>query len=146
GRAIDIVLKRPLETVLYFVILALLVLPIESFVISTMAGGSGFVGAMYASHHVSAMYYGAGIGATPLRFLAGTSGGFSASTGIVFAAVFAVFVLIQMLGTILVHDALAADLPANSAEFMRNRANRIKDKINETRPKAAPGSTDTPEA
>lgn len=146
GRAIDIVLKRPLDVVLHFIVLALLVVPIEFFVVAVMFGGAALTGAMYAS---GSLLGGGGFGGGSL--LGGGGGGLmsslmggagaalgatAVSIGIVIAAVSALFVLIQMLGTVLIYDSLAAGTAAGSADFLRKKAAEVKAKVEEHRPRA----------
>lgn len=131
GRAIDIVLKRPLDTVLHFIVLWLLIVPIEIFVAAVMAGGASLTATMYASD--SYMQY---MGGSPLGMLSG-GGAIAASIGIVFAAVAALFVLIALLGTVLIFDSLASTTDATSADLLRNRAETLKAEVEKHRPQAA---------
>lgn len=145
GRAIDIVLKRPLDVVLHFIVLWLLIVPIELFVALVLYAGAMLTVMMYASSGglVDGLsgyggYYGGG---SPLGALMGSAaslGGASASLGIVFAAVMALFVLISMLGNILIYDSLAGSTEAGSADFLRAKAAQMKAKVDENRPRAAP--------
>lgn len=144
GRAIDIVLKRPLDVVLHFIVLWLLIVPIEIFVALVLYAGAMLTVMMYASSGglvdgLSA--YGGGYGGSALGTLMGSAaslGGASASLGIVFAAVMALFVLISMLGNILIYDSLAGSTEAGSADFLRAKAAQMKAKVEENRPRAAP--------
>lgn len=144
GRAIDIVLKRPLDVVLHFIVLWLLIVPIEIFVALVLYAGAMLTLMMYASsgglvNGLSA--YGGGYGGSPLGALMGSAaslGGASASLGIVFAAVMALFVLISMLGNILIYDSLAGSTEAGSADFLRAKAAQMKARVDENRPRAAP--------
>lgn len=146
GRAIDIVLKRPLDVVLHFIVLALLIVPIEVFVAAVLFGGSALTGAMYVSSSAVSSYGGYGAyggygGGGPLSMLMGggaSLGAAGASIGIVLAAVFALFVLIGMLGNILIYDSLASETAAGSADFLRRKAAQVKARVDENRPKAAP--------
>jgi hypothetical protein len=146
GRAIDIVLKRPLDVVLHFIVLALLIVPIEIFVAAVMFGGSTLTTLMYATGGGASAYggygaYGAYGGGSPLAMLMGggaSLGAAGASLGIVVAAVWALFVLIGMLGNILIYDSLASTTEAGSADFLRAKAAQVKAKVDENRPKAAP--------
>jgi hypothetical protein len=143
GRAIDIVLKRPLDVVLHFIVLALLIVPIEIFVAAVMFGGSMLTTVMYASSSAASAYgaYGAYGGGSPLDMLMGggaSLGAAGASLGIVVAAVWALFVLIGMLGNILIYDSLASTTAAGSADFLRAKAAQVKAKVDENRPQAAP--------
>lgn len=138
GRAIDIVLKRPLDVVLHFIVLALLIVPIEIFVAAVLFGGSALTGMMYASGSFGGgMYSGGGA----LGMLAGggaAMGAAGASIGVVLAAVWALFVLIGILGNILIFDSLAAETGATSAGFLEGKVKQFKQKVEEHRPAAAP--------
>lgn len=144
GRAIDIVLKRPLDVVLHFIVLALLIAPIEIFVLLVLYGGAALTMMMYASSSglVDGLsMYGGGYGGNPLGALLGggaSLGAMGASLAIVLAAVMALFVLINLLGNILIFDSLASGTTADSADFLRAKAAQMKAKVDENRPKAAP--------
>lgn len=142
GRAIDIVTKRPLDVVLHFIVLALLIVPIEVFVAAVLFAGSALTGLMYASGGMGgggvmdmaggfmsmASGYGGGGGAT----MAATF----ISIGVVLAAVWALFVLIGTLGNILIFDSLAAETSATSAGFLGDKVKQLKQKVEEHRPQA----------
>ncbi|MBS0381679.1 MAG: zinc ribbon domain-containing protein [Proteobacteria bacterium] len=142
GRAIDIVVKRPLDVVLHFIVLWLLIVPIEIFVVAVLFGGSALTGAMYGS----ASALGGGMlgdgmmgGGGMMSMLAGAGAGMGAaaiSIGIVLAAIWAGFVLIAMLGNILIFDSLAAETSATSAGFLAAKVRQLKDKVEEHRPQA----------
>ena len=129
GRAIDIVLKRPLDTLLHFIVLWLLIVPIEIFVAAVMLGGSSLTAAMYAG---AAGRY---MDNNPLAMLS-SLGASAASIGIVFAAVAALFALIALLGTVLIFDSLASTTDATSADFLRTRAETLKAEVEKHRPQA----------
>lgn len=143
GRAIDIVLKRPLDVLLHFIVLAFLIVPIEIFVGMMLFGGSALTGMMYAS---GGMGGGGGVmdmagGLMAMASGYGGGGGTMAATfisiGVVLAAVWALFVLIGMLGNILIFDSLAAETSATSAGFLEAKVKQIKQKVEEHRPTAA---------
>jgi hypothetical protein len=136
GRAIDIVLKRPLDVVLHFIVLGLLIVPIEIFVAAVLFGGSVLTGAMYASGSFGGGMYGGGM----MGMLAGAGaslGAVAVSIGVVLAAVWALFVLIGVLGNILIFDSLAAETSATSAGFLEGKVKQLKQKVEEHRPTAA---------
>jgi hypothetical protein len=148
GRAIDIVIKRPLDTVLHFIVLWLLIVPIMVFVEAVMFGGTMLTMGMYASSSFGGGgYYGGGpfgggglMGGVLQSFAGGSMGAATISIAIVFAAVVALFALIQILGTILIFDSLAADTEASSADFLRRRAQNIKAEVEKHRPQTAPAA------
>lgn len=138
GRAIDIVLKRPLDVVLHFIVLGLLIVPIEIFVVVVLFGGSAMTGMMYASGQFGG--YG-GFGGGPMSLLAPAAASLGAagvSIGIVLAAVWALFVLIGILGNILIFDSLAAETSATSAGFLEGKVRQLKSKVEEHRPRSVP--------
>ena len=148
GRAIDIVLKRPLDTVLHFIVLALLIVPIGVFVAGVMFGGAALTGVMYGT---GSAFGGGSFGGGPLSMLMSSFGGGSmgavmVSIGVVFVAVWALFVLIQMLGTILIFDSLAAETAGDSADFLRRKAQQVKAKVEEYRPQTPPPQAPPPAA
>ena len=137
GRAIDIVIKRPLDVVLHFIVLALLILPIEIFVAAVLFAGSALTGMMYASSSFS----GGMLGGSPMSALMGggaSLGAAGVSLGLVLAAVWALFVLIGILGNILIFDSLAAETSATSAGILAAKVKQIKQKVEEHRPTTAP--------
>ena len=149
GRAIDIVIKRPLDTVLHFIVLWLLIVPIMVFVEAVMFGGTMLTMGMYASSSFGGggYYGGAGpfgggglMGGVLQSFSGGSMGAATISIAVVFAAVVALFTLIQILGTILIFDSLAAETEASSADFLRKRAQNIKAEVEKHRPQAAPAA------
>lgn len=159
GRALDVVLKRPLDTVLHFIVLALLIVPIGVFVAGVMFGGAALTGVMYGtgsafgggSSFDGGPFGGGSFGGGPLSMLMSSFGGGSmgavmVSIGVVFVAVWALFVLIQMLGTILIFDSLAAETAAGSADFLRRKAQQMKAKVEEYRPQTPPVQAPPPAA
>lgn len=153
GRAIDIVIKRPLDTVLHFIVLWLLIVPIMALVGAVMFGGAALTMGMYASSSFGGGgYYGGGpfgggpfgggglMGGALQSFSSGSMGAAMISMFVVAAAVVAIFSLIQMLGTVLIFDSLAADTEASSADFLRKRAQNIKAEVEKHRPQAAPAA------
>ena len=145
GRAIDIVVKRPLDVVLHFIVLWLLIVPIEIFVVAVLFGGSALTGAMYGS--AGALGGGMLGGGGMMSMLASAGAGMGAaaiSIGIVLAAIWAGFVLIAMLGNILIFDSLAAETGATSAGFLAEKVKQIKNKVEEHRPQAAPAPRAAP--
>lgn len=146
GRAIDIVIKRPLDVMLHFIVLVLLVMPIQIFVTGVLFGASFLSGAMYmTSSATGGGSFGSelpfGMTATD-RIMAGLAqgaasmGAASVSIGMVLAAILAGFALIYVLGMILIYDSLAAETSATSAGFLQDKVRQIKQKVDEHRPQA----------
>lgn len=158
GRAVDIVLKRPLDALLHFVLLGLIVGPVALFVIglvtvtscasvsmiatssflsSTSHGGSGFGGGYNP--------YGDALMSSPLDgFLSSLqqAGAASASVGVVMAVLIAMFTLVAMFGYILVHDSLGAGMDATAESQLRGGFTQLKQKMEQHRPApVAPAAT-----
>lgn len=147
GRAIDIVIKRPLDVVLHFIVLWLLIVPIEIFVVAVLFGGSALTGVMYGS--VSALGGNGMMGGGMMSMLASAGAGLGAagiSIGVVLAAIWAGFALIAMLGNILIFDSLAAETSATSAGFLEGKVRQLKAKVEEHRPTAPSPQAATPAA
>lgn len=136
GRAMDIVRRRPLETVLHFIVLALLILPIAVFVALVLAAGASLTSAMYGA--------GAMLGGDLSYMMHSGAGAEMAavmvSVAIVVAVVVALFVLIQMLGNILIFDSLSADTEPGAADFLRDKVQQVKAKVEANRPQAPAGA------
>lgn len=156
GRAIDIIVRRPLDVVLHVFVLNLILFPVALFVAFVISAATSGTLVMYAGSPSG--FQGYGYGAGPLGSLMnGFSGqGMAAagiSLGIVLAAIFALFVLIQMLGNILIYDSLAASVDDSASKMLRKKYGNVRDKVNEQRtkyrtasqrPPGAPSATATP--
>ncbi|NID16384.1 zinc ribbon domain-containing protein [Luteibacter yeojuensis] len=143
GRAVDIVVKRPLDALLHFVVLTILVVPVAVFVIglltltSTLSlsifsgGGAGSIlGAMGGG-------YGYGGMRGPFDGLMNqlqSAGAASASIGVVMLVLVALFVLVGMFGYIMIHDSLGAGLDTHAEDRLRGGVSQIKRKLAEHRP------------
>jgi hypothetical protein len=139
GRAMDIVVKRPLDVVLHYIVLALLIVPIEIFVAAVLFGGSALTGMMYASGSFGGYGGFDAYGGGPMSWLSpatASMGAAGVSIGLVLAAVGALFVLIGLLGNILIFDSLAADTSATSAGFLEGKVKQLREKVEEHRPRA----------
>jgi hypothetical protein len=147
GRAIDIVVKRPLDALLHFVVLAILVVPVAAFVmglltltstlsLSIFSGGTGSIFGGMGSR------YGYGGMSGPLDGLMNqfqSAGAASASIGVVMLVLVALFVLVGMFGYIMIHDSLGAGLDANAEERLRGGVSKVRSKLAEHRPQATAG-------
>lgn len=144
GRAIDIVIKRPLDALLHFLMLALIEAPVAIFVFVLMAITSAFNLYLYSpgiSDGFGGMY---GYGGSPFDMLLGSAmsgaarmGAAAASVGLVYALLVAMFALVGLFGYVMVYDSLSAGLASRAAERLRGGFNQIKQKVEQNRPRAA---------
>jgi hypothetical protein len=152
GRAVDIVLKRPLDTLLHFVMLALIVVPVAAFVIGlltvtstgsiAMFSGSSMFGSLLSGGYGG----GYGYGASPLSMAMGQmsqAGAAGASVAIVMLVLVALFTLVGMFGYIMIHDSLGAGLEAAAEGRLRGGISQLKGKLDEHRPAPAPAPVDS---
>ena len=156
GRAADIVMRRPLETFVHFLVLGLIVFSAAAFAfgmlfwggmvtfsmhalvgigssLSDMSGGFGGMGdGMMGSGLTAAM---AGMIGNSLSM-----GAAGFSIGLAYLLLFALMLLIYLAGSILVHDSLEAGVEAGTADRMRSGLHDFKRRIDESRPRttAAP--------
>ena len=145
GRTVDIVLKRPLDALLHFVLLALIVTPVAFFVIVLMSLISGASIMMYASGSSfgGGMPYGGysdGFLSMAMNSMADRihqMGAASASVGIVMTVLVALFVLVGMFGYIMVYDSLGAGVASSAEDRLRGGFGQLKQKIEQHRPKAS---------
>ncbi|UPG85946.1 hypothetical protein L2Y94_00860 [Luteibacter aegosomatis] len=142
GRAVDIVVKRPLDTLLHFVLLALLIAPVAAFVgcllgltstlSVTMFGGGG---SLFMPRQ---RIYG-GFGGSPLdgafdQFQ--SAGAAGASVGMIMLVVVALFVLVGLLGYIMIHDSLATGLEGTSEDRLQAGMSTVRRALETHRPQA----------
>lgn len=150
GRAVDIVVRRPLETFVHFLVLWLIAFSATAFAFSMLFWGGAVTISMHAIVGVGSNLadmggygtgYGMGDGA--LGMLSGAVGNFVSlgaagiSIGLIYLVLFALLQLIYLAGSILVHDSLGAGVDAASASRMRAGLQNFKRKIDESRPRAA---------
>lgn len=142
GRAVDIVLKRPLDALLHFVLLWLIVAPVAIFVLVLLAASSGISMSLYSGG------FGGGYG-NSLEYMLMSSvqglGAASASVGIVFAVVVALFTLICMFGYIMVYDSLSSGVDSMAESRLRGGFNQLKQKVEQHRPQAAAAPASAPD-
>ncbi|KZC35522.1 MULTISPECIES: zinc ribbon domain-containing protein [Rhodanobacter] len=139
GRAVDIVLKRPLDALLHFVLLWLIVAPVAIFVLALLAVSAGASMSMY-SHGFGDYGYGAGLEYMLMSSMQGL-GAASVSVGIVFAVVVALFALVYLFGYIMVYDSLNAGLASTAESRLRGGFNQLKQKVEQHRPQATAART-----
>ncbi|EIL97044.1 hypothetical protein RHOFW104T7_12540 [Rhodanobacter thiooxydans] len=139
GRAVDIVLKRPLDALLHFVLLWLIVAPVAIFVLALLAVSAGASMSMY-SHGFGDYGYGAGLEYMLMSSMQGL-GAASVSVGIVFAVVVALFALVYLFGYIMVYDSLNAGLASTAESRLRGGFNQLRQKVEQHRPQATAAPT-----
>lgn len=136
GRAVDIVLKRPLDALLHFVLLWLIVAPVAIFVFVLLAFSSGLSMSMYSRGFGDAFGgYGSSLGYALMSSMQGM-GAASVSVAIVFAVVVALFVLVYMFGYIMVYDSLSAGVASTAESRLRGGFNQLRQKVEQHRPQA----------
>lgn len=148
GRAVDIVVKRPLDALLHFVVLAILVLPVAAFVMGLLAttstvsvsifSGSSFsnpVGMLGSSSGFNPYVTSSPLDGIMSHFQ--SAGAAAASVGVVMLVLIALFVLVGMFGYIMIHDSLGAGLDSKAEERLRGGVSQIKRKLEEHKPQAS---------
>lgn len=143
GRAVDIVLKRPLDALLHFVLLTLIVAPVALFVLVLLAAASGLSISMYG------IDFGSGFsGGLQSMLMSGMQGigAAAVSVGIVFAIVLALFALVSMFGYIMVYDSLSAGMVSTAEGRLRGGLDQLKQKVEQHRPQPGDAATTAPAA
>ncbi len=144
SRAVGIVLKRPLEVLLHFLVLGILVFPAAAFLTGLVAAASFSVGGFYASAALSGGGYGGGDygggGMTGmLSHFGATAGGAGLSMGLVWFLVLAVISLIYVLGTILVYRSTSEGVGDELNEAVSGRLSRFRRTLEENKPRRGNG-------
>jgi hypothetical protein len=145
GRAVDIVVKRPLDALLHFVVLAILVVPVAAFVIGLLTATSTVsisifsgAGSMLNGFHDHSSAFGMHSPLDGLMSQFQSAGPASASVGVVMLVLVALFVLVGMFGYIMIHDSLGSGLDATAEDRLRGGVSQIKRKLEEHRPQPSP--------
>ncbi len=140
GRSMDILSRRPLETLLHLIVLWLVVVPVSLIATGLIWAGAGICLGLYAGAGggMSSMFggYGGYGGLSSMMF--GQMGGAGASIAIVLAVVEAMFVLVSMFGYIMVFDSLNAGLAHETGDRLRDGFGQLRRKIQEHRPRSQP--------
>lgn len=160
GRAVDIVMRRPLETFVHFLVLGLIVFSAAAFAFGMLFWGSmvtfsmhALVGIRSGLSDMSGGFGGMGqdMGGGGLTYamesMIGNSlslGAAGLSIGLAYLLLFALMLLIYLAGSILVHDSLEVGVEAGTADRMRTGLQDIKRKIDENRPRATPSMQSPP--
>lgn len=160
GRAVDIVIQRPLETFIHFLVLWLIVFSATAFAFGMLSLGGSVTFDMHAIVDLASNLPGMGghgsdygMGGSALGMLFGGVGNLVMMMGaawfsimLMYLVLFSMLQLIYLAGSLLVHDSLSAGVNATSASRMRAGLQDFKRKIDESRPRAAPPAQSSPPA
>jgi hypothetical protein len=148
-RSVGIVLKRPLEVLLHFLVLGILVLPAAGFLMVVVGAGSAMVGGFYASAMLSGIGGGGGGGfgagggfgggnmaADLLSSIGAMAGSVGLSIGMVWFIVLSVLSLIYGLGMILVYRSTNEGVGSEVADAVGATLSQFKRKLDEHKPRA----------
>lgn len=145
-RAVTIVVKRPLDVFMRFLVLGLIVMPVAIFLFAMVGVGNVSVAGMYVVEALrSTMGYQGGMGggayggmgpmASVLRSLVGQGlGAAGVSTALVWYLAFAVVALIHMLGVIWIYESVSDGIGLEGLGAVRRQAARIKARMDEHKP------------
>ena len=138
-RAVGIVLKRPLEVLLHFLVLGILVFPAAGFLGGLVSAASFTVGGFYA---VGAL--GGGTDFDPgssvlsrLDSLGSLASGAGVSMALVWFLVLSIICLIYVLGTILVYRSTSEGVENDWDQTIGGKLNELRRKIDENKPRRA---------
>ena len=135
SRAVGIVLKRPLEVLLHFLVLGILVFPATAFLVALVGAASFSIGGFYASAALSGGDYASGGGMMGmLSNFGATAGGAGLSMGLVWFLVLAVTGLIYVLGTILVYRSTSEGVGDELNDAVSGRLSRLRRSLEENKP------------
>jgi hypothetical protein len=149
SRAADIVIKKPLEVFMYFLVLGLIVFPAAVFIFGLVFGASAVVGGMYAAGSLASDYggygdpsgYGGSAGSGVMHLFAGAMashgfGGAGVSIGLVLFLAWSVVSLIYVLGMIFVYRAVNEGVGSEAADLVGQRLSQFKQKLDDYKPRA----------
>lgn len=156
SHAADIVLKKPLEVFMHFLVLWLLVFPAAALIFGLVFGASMVVGGMYTPGAWNGASYDSG-GHGPMGMFMNSManygvGGPGISITLVLFLAWSVVGLIYVLGMIFVYRAVSEGVESEAAGLVRERLSKFKQKMNAYKPRgglaqptapAGPESQDT---
>lgn len=147
GRSMDILSKRPLETLLHLIVLWLVVVPVSLIATGLIWLGAGLCLSLYAGagggmSSLLGSYGSYGGGLSSMVF--GQMGGAGASIAIVLAVVEAMFALVSMFGYIMVFDSLNAGVGHENGDRLRDGFGQLRQKLQEHRPRSRPAAASAP--
>lgn len=151
SRAVGIVIKRPLEVFMHFLVLGLIVFPAVAFIFAVVFVGSMIVGGFFAAGSFGGM--GDGFGGMGGGFFGGMGGmrgmeglplggagmgGAGLSIGLVWFLAWSVVSLIYVLGMIFVYRAVSEGVGSEASDVVGQKLAQFKQKLDEYKPRAAP--------
>lgn len=138
SRAVSIVIQRPLEVFMHFLVLGVVVLPAVAFIMAVVFLGSMLVGGFFMSGAFADMGRGFGglHGMGGFGMTAGLQGA-GLSIGLVWFLAWSVVSLIYLHGMIFVYQAVGEGMRSGSLDVVSHKLTRWKQKLDEYKPRAA---------
>ncbi len=139
SRAADIVIKKPLEVLMHFLVLGLVVLPAAVFIFGLVFGASTEMARMYAAVGLGGFAPAEGSGLMQMLLAQMSSYGFGGagiSVGLVTFLAWSVVSLIYLLGLIFVYRAVNEGVGSEAAELVGQRLSQFKQKLDGYKPGA----------
>ena len=138
SRAVGIVLKRPLEVFMHFLVLWLMVFPAVAFIFGVVFFASMVVGRFFAAGAFGGVEGFGGMGGMGAMALGGGRlGGAGISIGLVWFLAWSVVSLIYVLGMIFVYRAVGEGVGSEAADVVGQKLAQFKQKLDEHKPRAA---------
>lgn len=146
SHAADIVLKKPLDVFMHFLVLWLLVFPAAALIFGLAFGASSVIGGMYIPGAWDHAAYGAG-GHGPMAMLMSAMasygfGGAGVSITLVLFLAWSVVGLIYVLGMIFVYRAVSEGVESVAVSLLRERLTQFKKKMDAYKPRMGAMSPD----
>ncbi|MGC9163380.1 MAG: zinc ribbon domain-containing protein [Thiomonas sp.] len=141
SRAVGIVIKRPLEVFMHFLVLGLIVFPAVAFIFAVVFVGSMFVGGFFASGALMGSGWGGGVSWMGRYDALGALSAASLSIGLVWFLAWSVVSLIYVLGLIFVYRAVSEGVGSEATEMVGQKLAQFKQKFDEYKPRPAPDGT-----
>ncbi len=139
ARAADIVIKKPLDVLLYFLVLALIMVPAIVFIFGVVFGASGVVGGMYAHAGLGQFNRDSAGGIRMFMDTMDANGltGAAISIAMVVFLACSVVTLIYLLGVIFVYRAVSEGVESEATDRVGQRLAQLKQKLDEYKSRAA---------
>lgn len=139
ARAADIVVKKPLDVLLYFLVLALIMVPAAAFILGVVFSASTMVGALYAP---AGLGHFSRDGASGIQMFLNTMDangltGAAISMAMVVFLAWSVLTLIYLLGVIFIYRAVSEGVESAAADLVGQRLAQFKQKLDEYKSRAA---------
>ena len=139
SRAADIVIKKPLEVLMHFLVLGLVVFPAAVFIFGLVFGASTEIARMYAAVGLGGFGPAEGSGLMQMLLAQMTSYGFGGagiSIGLVTFLAWSVIGLIYLLGLIFVYRAVNEGVGSEAAALVGQRLSQFKQRLDGYKPGA----------